>query len=78
MCIYTENSEQSICAPEIEDSEHDGYDEDADPLESPPLIVPRLGVRCRASKDKIWKDLIAKYSRLVSDEDGNRCFCKLC
>ena len=49
---YTENSdsEQGICAPEIEDSEQDDYDDDADPLESPPLKVSRLGVRCRATK----------------------------
>ena len=52
-CIYTENSEQSIGAPEIENSEQDDFNNDADPLESPLLKVPRLGVRCRASKDKI-------------------------
>ena len=54
-CIYTENSdsEQSICAHEFQDSEQDDYDDDADPLESPLLKVPRLGVRCRVCKGKI-------------------------
>ena len=63
-CIYTENSdsEQSICAHELEDSEQDDYDDDADPLESPLLKVPRLGVRCRVCKGKIRKDFIAIFS----------------
>ena len=54
-CIYTENSdsEQSICAHEIEDSEQDDYDNDANPLESPLLKVSRLVMRCRVCKGKI-------------------------
>ena len=53
--------------PDFEDSEQDDYDDDADPLESQPLKVPRLGLRCRASKDKTQKDVIAKYNWLVLD-----------
>ena len=34
-------------------------------------------MRCRASKDKVPKDLIVKHSWVVSDKDGNACFCKL-
>ena len=57
-CIYTESSdfEQSICALKIEDSKQDDYDVNTDPLESPPLKVPKLSVRCRVSKSKIRND----------------------
>lgn len=76
--VYTDNSEQTVRAPEIEDSEHDNYADDADRLDLPPLKVPWLGVRCRGSKGKTQKYLIAKYSWLVPDKDGNGCFSKLC